>query len=324
MTGMPHGPDGTAAAATARLAVTIIGRPTGWHAQRVATALRARGHAVTHVGWESLASSLEAGGETLFPPALARADVVCVRGMPGAPTGPDRLERVIFRMDVLGRLADGGTPVVNTPRALEAAIDKYLASSRIAAAGLLVPRTRVVQGEAAALAAWDALGGDCVVKPLFGSQGKGIERVESRAALARWLGRPAGPGSDAVVYIQEFLGTARWDARILLVGDRLFAMRRTAPPGEWRTNLAVGGLAERFDPPPAWTAAARIAADSLGTAVAGVDLLPAADGSPIILEVNAVPGWRGLEAATGLDVTAAVADHLEQAARRAPRVTRPV
>ena len=321
MTGMPTRSDGTAAAATGRLAVAIVGRETGWHAQRIAMALGARGHDVTHVGWEALASSLEPGGETLLPRALARADVVCVRGMPGVPTGPDRLERVVFRMDVLGRLAGGGTPVVNAPRALEAAIDKYLASSRIAAAGLRVPRTRVVQGETAALAAWDALGGDCVVKPLFGSQGKGVERVQSRTALARWLGRPAGPGPDAVVYIQEFLGAARWDARILLVGDRLFAMRRTAPAGEWRTNLAVGGRAERFDPPPAWAAAARIAADTLGTAVAGVDLLPAPDGSPIILEVNAVPGWRGLEAATGLDVTEAVADHLEEVGRRVRQAT---
>lgn len=321
MNGNGPGPRSDAAGPAARISVVIVGRPSGWHARRVGMALAARGHDVTHVGWESLGASLDVGGETHTPPALARAHVVCVRGMPGVPVGSQRLEQVIFRMDVLGRVAARGTPVVNTPRALEAAIDKYLASSRIAAAGLVVPRTRVVQGANAARDAWDELGGDCVVKPLFGSQGKGLERIASRDRLTAWLERPDGPGADAVVYVQEFLGHANWDARILLVGDRVFAMRRIAAAGEWRTNLAVGGRAEPFDPPAEWEAAARTAAASLGTTVAGVDLLPAPDGTPIVLEVNAVPGWRGLEEAIRSDVTAVVADHLERLGRLRRSVT---
>jgi RimK family alpha-L-glutamate ligase len=297
------------------LRLAIVGRATGWHARRLAASATARGHLVSLVAWDALASTIDGHGEALAPAGLAAADVVCVRGMPGGSAGPDRLEQVVFRMDVLGRLAARGTPVVNAPRALEAAIDKYLASSRLVAAGLATPRTAVVQGGPAAATAWERLGRDCVVKPLFGSQGKGLVRLDSAAALTAWLTGAAGPGPETVCYLQEFMGQARWDARILVVGGRTFAMRRTAPLGDWRTNLAVGGGAEPFSPPADWLTAARRAAAALETEIAGVDLLPAADGSPLVLEVNAVPGWRGLEAVAGPVVTDAVTDLLETRAR---------
>lgn len=315
VTGSPAATAETRPGRSGRLRVAIVGRATGWHARRLAASATARGHLVSLVEWSSLASTIDGCGETLAPTGLASADVVCVRGMPGGGVEPDRLEQVVFRMDVLGRLAARGTPVVNAPRALEAAIDKYLSSSRLVAAGLATPRTVVVQGGPAAAAAWEQLGGDCVVKPLFGSQGKGLVRLDSADALTAWLTGDAGPGPETVCYLQEFVGQARWDARILLVGERAFAMRRTAPTGDWRTNLAVGGGAEPFSPPVDWLIAARRAAAALETEIAGIDLLPAADGGPLVLEVNAVPGWRGLEAVTGPVVTDAVADLLETRAR---------
>jgi RimK family alpha-L-glutamate ligase len=315
VTGSPGATAKTRPCRSGSLSLAIIGRATGWHARRLAASATARGHLVSIIEWASLASTIDGHGEALAPAGLAAADVVCVRGMPGGNAGQDRLEQVVFRMDVLGRLTARGTPVVNAPRSLEAAIDKYLASSRLVAAGLATPRTVVVQGGTAAAAAWEQLGGDCVVKPLFGSQGKGIVRLDTAGALTAWLTGAAGPGPETVCYLQEFMGQARWDARILLVGERAFAMRRTAPVGDWRTNLAVGGGAEPFSPPVEWLTAARRAAAALETEIAGVDLLPAADGGPLVLEVNAVPGWRGLEAVTGPVVTDAVADLLETRAR---------
>lgn len=296
-------------AARRSLRCAIVGAPDGWHASRLAAAAEARGHAVLRLGWEALGSRVDANGEAFDPPGLAAADVVCVRGMPGVAAGERRLEQVVFRMDVLGRLAAGGIPVINPPRALEAAIDKYLATSWLAAAGLPVPRTAVVQSPQAAAAAWRSLGGDCVVKPLFGSQGKGLVRLPDSATLEAWLATASA--KDDVSYLQEFRPHDGWDVRILMVGERCFSMRRVAAPGEWRTNLAVGGRAEAWDPPAEWMETARRAAVALGTTIAGVDLLPAPDGSPVVLEVNAVPGWRGLEAAIGADVTGAVLDHLE-------------
>ena len=222
------------------------------------------------------------------------------------------LEEVVFRMDLLGRLAARGTPVVNSPRGLEIAIDKYLSLARMAAAGLSVPRTMVAQSPDAIRAAWHALGRDCVAKPIFGSRGRGIARITDEASLETLIdAATAAPPAGSVAYLQEFLPHDGWDVRILLVGKDAFAMRRFAVDGEWRTNVSLGGRPEAFSPPADWVELARAAARAVETEIAGVDLLPARDGRVVVLEVNAVPGWQGLEAATGIPVADAIVRHLE-------------
>jgi ribosomal protein S6--L-glutamate ligase len=213
-------------------------------------------------------------------------------------------------MDLLGRLASRGTPVVNSPRSLEMAIDKYLSLSRLAAAGLPVPRTIVAQQPQSIRAAWESLGSNAVVKPLFGSCGRGIDRLQTVADLEPYVSA-AEEAAGKVVYLQEFVPHDGWDARILLVGDEAYAMRRVAADN-WRTNLALGARAEAFCPPPDWIDLARRAAAMLETTIAGVDLLPARDGRLLVLEVNAVPGWKGLESVTESDIAGRVVACVER------------
>lgn len=286
--------------------VAVLGEPAGWHVQRLAAALADRGHAATVVPWSAIGAGVAAGADRFMPHELATCDVVAVRGMPGAGTADNRLEEIVFRMDALGRLAARGTRIVNSPRALEVAIDKYLSLSLLAAAGLPVPETRVVQGGKAAAAAAGELGGPCVLKPLFGSRGRGMELLTTVAAV-----EAAVASRSTVAYLQEFVPHAGWDVRILVVGDAWFAMRRVAAVGEWRTNVSLGGRPEPFAPPADWVSLAFRAAAAVSAEVAGVDILPADDGRVLVLEVNAVPGWRGLEDACGKGVTEAVARHLE-------------
>ena len=317
--------------AGAVLRVAVVGEPTGWHVGRLLAALTARGHQGTVVRWTDLVAEVRsearsevrsefcsrqsprgAGNgttsvERFLPPAIDAADLVVVRGMPGGG-----LEEVVFRMDLLGRLAARGTPVVNSPRGLEIAIDKYLSLARMAAAGLSVPRTMVAQSPDAIRAAWHALGRDCVAKPIFGSRGRGIARITDEASLETLIDAvTAAPPAGSVAYLQEFLPHDGWDVRILLVGKDAFAMRRFAVDGEWRTNVSLGGRPEAFSPPADWVELARAAARAVETEIAGVDLLPARDGRVVVLEVNAVPGWQGLEAATGIPVADAIVRHLE-------------
>ena len=323
------GHDGHAGAV---LRVAVVGEPSGRHVGRLLAALTARGHQGTVVRWTDLAAevccgvrsevrsgfrsgqsaqsagdSAQATVERFLPPAIDAADLVVVRGMPGGG-----LEEVVFRMDLLGRLAARGTPVVNSPRGLEIAIDKYLSLARMAAAGLSVPRTMVAQSPDAIRAAWHSLGRDCVAKPIFGSRGRGIARITDEASLATLIdAATAAPPAGSVAYLQEFLPHNGWDVRILLVGKDAFAMRRFAVAGEWRTNVSLGGRPEAFSPPADWVELARAAARAVETEIAGVDLLPARDGRVVVLEVNAVPGWEGLEAATGIPVADAIVRHLE-------------
>jgi RimK family alpha-L-glutamate ligase len=298
--------------------VAVLGEPTGWHATRLAETLAGRGHVVAIVPWQRLSAGLAISGsegETIGPTAVAQADIVVVRGMPGGGRTDQRLEHVIFRMNLLGRIATRGGRVINSPRSLEVAIDKHLALCHIAAAGLTVPATHVVQDVAAAVAAWEDLGGDCLLKPLFGSRGRGLVRLRTAADVEAATRSPTVAEScGGIFYIQQFIPHPGWDARILLVGDRSFAMRRHAGVGEWRTNLACGGQAEPFAPPDDWLSIARQAAAAVGTEIAGVDLIPTPDGGVAVLEVNGVPGWRGLEAATGADITGAVAEYVERLA----------
>ncbi|MDA1201436.1 MAG: RimK family alpha-L-glutamate ligase [Planctomycetota bacterium] len=284
--------------------VCLVGGVGGWHARRLAAVLAARGLRTESIAWNDLAATVEAGRVAVHPEALARADLVVARSMPGSASQQARLEEVIFRMDLLGQVAAAGTPVINPPRSLEVAIDKYLTLARLAAAGLPVPRTRVAQTAAAAERLRNELGAACVLKPLFGSGGKGLIRLEPGESIS------AGQVPGSVMYLQEFISHPGWDARVLVVGERLFAIRRQAAAGEWRTNLALGGQAEPFELPAEWGNLARRVATAVGGSLVGVDLLPAEDGRVFVLEANAVPAWRGVEAALGEQVSEAIADHL--------------
>ncbi len=232
-----------------------------------------------------------------------------VRSMP-----PGSLEQVVFRMDVLQRLEATGLPIINPPRALEAAVDKYLATAKLAATGLLVPRTITCQTVDDALAAFADLGGDVVLKPLFGSEGRGIARLNDPALAERAFRLLVQLGS--VIYLQEFIDHPGYDLRLLVIGRRVLAMRRVNPH-DWRTNVSRGATAEPVEPCDAWVELALRAADAIGAPVAGVDLLPARDGRLYAIEVNAVPGWRALSAALRVDVAAMVLEYVEQQIRKA-------
>lgn len=288
----------------------ILGEPTGWHARRLASLLSDRGFESTIVPWRTLSAEVTLRGDRFAPREFAEADVVVVRGMPGTSTLESRLEEVIFRMDALARLAATGTPVINPPRALEVAIDKYLSLTLLAAAGVAVPRTIIAQDPTAAIEAWESLGRDCLAKPLFGSRGRGIVRCQSAETAAATIETHGG-----VAYLQEFVPHAGRDIRALVVGERVFAMERHAPPGHWLTNLAQGGVATPVDLSPEVDAMARRAAFAVGAPLAGVDLVQAIDGRVLVIEVNAVPGWQGIEGVVGPAAGEAIAEHVAGLAR---------
>jgi ribosomal protein S6--L-glutamate ligase len=281
----------------------------GWHVQDLRRAAARLGVGFEAVPFPKVAGRVGGGGPSIEAGGidLAGADGVLVRMMP-----PGTLEQVVFRMDALHRLAAAGVPVLNAPGAIEAAVDKYLALARLDAAGIPVPPTWAGESAAGALEAFEALGGDVVVKPLFGSEGRGLVRVSDRELARRAFHTLERLG--AVLYVQKFLPHPGHDVRAFVLGGRVLgAMRRHAPEGDWRTNVAVGGRPEpcRLDA-DAERLALRAAA-AVEARMAGVDLLPDDRGHYVVLEVNAVPGWRALAEATGVDVAAAVIEDLRRA-----------
>jgi RimK family alpha-L-glutamate ligase len=288
---------------TVGMRIAILSAGDGWHVRDLRRAAAALGHDAVAVDFRRVTAGVatpQAATST-----LSGFDGVMVRTMP-----PGSLEQVVFRMDVLHRLQARGVAVLNPPAAVETCVDKYLASARLEAAGLLVPPTAVCQHADAALEAFAALGGDVVVKPLFGSEGRGMVRIsdpETAWRVFRTLERV-----QAVMYLQQFVRHPGWDLRAFIVGGRILAAMRRHARDDWRTNVAQGGRAEPVRLSPAEEELALRAAAAVGAPVAGVDLLPGPDGEQYVIEVNAVPGWRALAPVTGVDVAAEVVRFLAE------------
>src|SRR5439155_26953839 len=113
-------------------------------------------------------------------------------------------------------------------------------------------------------------------------------------------------------YVQRTIAHRGCDVRAFVVGERVVAAMERVAPGEpgWRTNISRGGVARAIDLPAAWNKLALRAARAVGTAYAGVDLLPAQDGTVYVLEVNGIPGWRGLQEVTAADIAGELVEHL--------------
>jgi ribosomal protein S6--L-glutamate ligase len=178
-------------------------------------------------------------------------------------------------------------------------------TSRLHEAGLRTPATIVCQGVEAAMEAFDALGRDCVLKPVFGGEGRGLVRITD-VDLA-WRAARQLEQQQAVQYWQRFIDHPGHDLRVFVLGDEVLGMRRRHE-SDWRTNLARGAVAEPLAVDEELATLARRAAACVGAPVAGVDFLPDKAGKLYVIEVNAVPGWRGLAAATGIDVARRVLD----------------
>ena len=219
---------------------------------------------------------------------------------------PGSLEQVVFRMDALQRLAAGGIPVINSPKAIEAAVDKYLTLSLLQNAGFEVPATETSQTVDEAMEGFHRLGGDVVVKPLFGSEGRGIARIADEAIAVRTFKMLTQLG--AVIYQQKFIDHEGYDVRLLVIGDEVLGMRRSNQL-DWRTNVSRGAKAEAIEVSSDMADQAMRAAKSVDASIAGVDFLPAKDGRYYAIEVNAVPGWRAMAKTQEIDVAEKVLNY---------------
>ena len=285
---------------TGRLRVGVLGATGSWHTRRLLAALDAHGHATLAIPATRLQSEVDEHGDVhvLGPEGvvLDELDLLLIRGLPRGS-----LEQVIFRVDALHVLAACGVRCVNGPRAIERTVDKSWASAVLAGAGVPTPPTIVCERHEGAMAAFDRLGGDVVVKPLFGAMGSGIVRVEDRD-LAHRVFR-ALELERTVYYVQRTIAPAgRRDLRVLVVaGEVAGAMERVSD--SWRANVARGARPRAIALSAAERDLALAAAAAVEADVAGVDLLVAPDGEIVVVEVNGIPGWQALQSICDEDIT---------------------
>jgi len=294
----------------AGLRVAIMADETGWHTRQLLRALRERGCtgrcidlaqcriATTHA-WHGLV--LPGFGTTL-------PDAVLVRGIAAGT-----FEQVTKRLGILHALRECGVPVYNDARAIERSVDKSMTSVLLHAAGVPTPPTWAMESAAAAqrLVTRESAAGRCLVlKPLFGSQGEGLQRVG-------WVDEAHVPLPDlegtygSFAYLQRYL-PARHDWRVLVVGGiARAAMRRVGQ--SWVHNVAQGARCEpqslTTGMGPELARLAEAASRALDMDYAGVDLLPSGDGAQVI-EVNGVAAWQGLQRVTPFNVARALVHDL--------------
>ncbi len=286
--------------------IAIIGNRKCWHAAKLAAALEELDikaafalprHICASIGKRPYVSCTE--GLSTVP--LDDFDAVVVRSLPGGS-----LEQVIFRVDLLHRLENDGVTVINRADCIEKTVNKYYTSALLEDHGVSTPRTIVTERFDEAMAAYKAMG-DVIVKPLFGSLGLGMVRISDEDTAHRVF--RAWQACRYVYYIQEYIEHDNWDIRAFVIGARVVAaMKRSSD--NWKTNISRGGTAAPFALSPEQERLCLKTASALGAQYLGVDLLVDRDGFSHIIEANSVPGWRGLQKVTDLDIADELAKYI--------------
>jgi tetrahydromethanopterin:alpha-L-glutamate ligase len=301
--------------------VAIMTDEVGWHTRQLQGALRERGAVGRCIDLADCRIDTSLSWHGLALPGFGRElpDAALVRGIAGGS-----FEQVTKRLGVLHALRELGVPVYNDARAIERSVDKSMTSLLLHAARVPAPPTWATESLAEAqriVTRESAAGHAVVVKPLFGSQGKGLQRVGLVGGVHQAL-----PAFDAgLVYLQRFIPSVSkpgFDWRVLVIGGRAVgAMQRISD--HWVHNVAQGARCEAAVLTPELAEPAERAAQALEMDYAGIDLMPSAQGAPIqVLEVNGVAAWHGLQRVSRFNIARAiVADLLDRklAAHRAAR-----
>ena len=287
--------------------IAVLSSPSSWHYRDLS---RAGGpHNIVALPFSQISSFVS--GKTIEVRSgeveLSQFDGVLVRTMP-----PGSLEQIVFRMDALDQLATNGVPVINPPRAIEIAVDKFLSAACLHRANIKVPESSTCQSVGEAMEAFEAFGRDVVLKPIFGSEGRGITRITDEAIALRGFKLLVQTG--AVIHMQRFITHRGSDIRVLVIGDSVFGMRRIND-SDWRTNVSRGARTEPINVDDDLAESAIQAARSVKASLAGIDFLTDENGTRFCLEVNAVPGWKALSRTLNIDVASQVIEHILQSAQ---------
>jgi tetrahydromethanopterin:alpha-L-glutamate ligase len=275
-----------------------------WHARQLSRALATLG--VTSVAISMTAcgfATQSATGLAIDGFGACLPDAIVVRSMSGGS-----FEAVTLRLGILHAAGELGVMVWNDARAIERCVDKSMTSFLLARAGVATPPTWAVESReaAAAIVAREAVDRPLVLKPLFGSQGRGLRLIHTPDDL------PESAIVNGVYYLQRFVGAERdgfRDFRLLVSSGRVVAaMQRHS--NRWITNVKRGARPIAVAANDEMRELALRATAAVGAAFAGVDVLYDVDGCPTVLEVNSMPAWSGLQKVTPFNIAATLASDI--------------
>jgi len=286
-----------------RIAI-FVDRKEDWHARQLRAAFRRRGADPVLLSLAACGFSLDSASGLDLPGFAGQLPTAALVKTIAAGS----FEQVTMRLGVLHALREAGVPVANDARAIERCVDKSMTSFLLARAGIATPATWAVESHeaAAAIVRREVGAGPLVLKPLFGSQGRGLRLIRGEPDL------PDPAAVKGVYYLQRYVGVERdgfRDFRLLVSRGRLItAMMRHST--SWITNVKRGGRPVAAVVDADMKTLALAAAAAVGADFVGIDIVHDADGRPTVLEVNSMPAWSGLQKVTSVDIAAVLAADL--------------
>lgn len=291
--------------------IAIFTDSRGWHEKQLRRALASRNVEAVLLSLTKCSSGYgPASCYGLHLPGFEHAlpDAVFVRHIPAGS-----FEQVTFRLDILHALQECGVPVYNSARVIERTVDKAMTSFLLNKAGVPTPAVWVsenIEQTQKILRRETAAGRRVVLKPLFGSRGKGLKLLDNTTNL------PELEAHNGMYYLQSFIGpnidsdgkTSR-DWRVMVIGGRaVAAMERQSE--HWITNKAQGGQCQAVELNDGLATLAERATAAVSADYAGVDVMQDGNGDYQVLEINGIPAWSGLQSVCDLDISQALVDDL--------------
>jgi tetrahydromethanopterin:alpha-L-glutamate ligase len=294
--------------------IAIFTDAPSWHGRELKRAAKACGVHAQDVSLAACYFDLEQRDGIIIPGFENQLpDAAFVRAIPAGT-----FEQVTLRLSLLHALRELDVPVYNDARAIEKSVDKATTSFLLHRANIATPATWVTEDVKVAadrLAKETALANELVMKPLFGAQGDGLQRLASGMAL------PDMASYQGVAYLQRFIDareTGWHDWRVFVIGGRAVAIMQRHGKS-WINNVAQGARCEASEldgelatlaDGVGGTIPKNPATLALGLDYSGVDLMRDHEGRAFVIEVNGIPAWKGLQSVTSQNIGQLLVDDL--------------
>ena len=220
--------------------------------------------------------------------------------------GPGSVEQATRRISMMEHMEVAGIKVINSTYPFRRSRDKYATQYTLQAAGIPIPKTFTTESLARAYEETQEMI-PVIFKPILSSMGRGSMKFDDTDLAYnayKMLDRLYSP-----LIIQGFIETPGRDIRVFIIGDQCVgAVYKYIPDGHWKSNVAQGGKMVEEEMTPAIIELGFKATRAMGLDYCGVDILESPDG-PVVLEVNAAPGWQGLKEATSRDIAKLVVEY---------------
>ena len=219
--------------------------------------------------------------------------------------GASATQKIFFRLDILRAIEEYEVRLINSRESLELASDKLLTSILLEKHNIPTPKTIVCEDPNEALASFEELGKDVILKPLFGSKGIGMSRLNDRGFAENVIYKLNH--LNEIFYLQEFIEHNNRDIRVLVIDDKAIAgMYRVSD--NWKTNIHAGARVEPIELTSELKSLAIKAAKAVKTEIAGVDIVESENGYYVI-EVNSIPGFTALQKVTDVNIPKEMIDY---------------